>query len=126
MSLNADTIARYQPGGDVYAKLVAQYGTPDANRIAFAARSGDGAALANAIEIVRGHGGERSESTLGLFATQIATDPLAAPLDALNKPLGAAVWSLLKNPWVLLAFGLVLFFWLGGSDFLRKRLKKLA
>ena len=96
------TIDRYQAGGDIYATLAAQYGAAAADQIAAAAATGDRAQLSDAIELARGNGPARETSTLSIFGNQLATDPLAAPLDSLNNQLGKAFWNVLKNPFVLL------------------------
>ena len=122
MAINPETIARYQPGGDIYATLLGQYGTDAANTIAAAAATGDNAAVNQALATVRS-GPARNDSTLSLFWDQVTTDPLAAPLDSLNNQLGKAVWNVVKNPWVLLTAGLIVFHLFGGFTWLKKKLK---
>lgn len=121
------TIARYNPGGDIYAQLEAQYGRPGALLIAQAATTGDRDAVNNAIERVRGHGEKLDDSTARIFWGQITTDPFDAPLSTLNKGLGT-VWSsallgLLKNPWVVLTLVGVVFYYAGGFRWLWAKLK---
>lgn len=77
-------IERYQAGGDIYATLAAQYGTNAANSIAAAAATGDREQLTEAIAYVR-NGAALDDSTASIFIDQLLTDPLAAPLDALDK-----------------------------------------
>ena len=102
---------RYQPGGDIYARLADVYGKAGADYAA--ARAGDTVTLNQALsdlktaarsgtpvaEVANKYTG--STSTLGLFLNQITTDPLAAPLDSLNDQVGKAVWNVVKNPFVL-------------------------
>ncbi len=120
------TINRYQPGGDLYAQLEAQYGRTGALLIAQAARTGDRDALNEAFGRVR-HGERLEESTAKLFWQQITTDPFDAPLESLNKGLGTAATSallgVLKNPWVLLAVAGLVFYALGGFRWLGAKLK---
>lgn len=78
-----NVVARYQPGGDIYATLLSQYGQADADYIAQAAATGERAQLTEAIAYVR-HGAALNDSTAGIFLDQILTDPLDAPLDALD------------------------------------------
>ena len=77
-------IERYQAGGDIYATLAAQYGTNAANSIAAAAATGDREQLTEAIAYVR-NGAALDDSTASIFIDQLLTDPLAAPLDALDS-----------------------------------------
>ncbi|MDE2100738.1 MAG: hypothetical protein KGL39_26065 [Patescibacteria group bacterium] len=119
------TIQRYQPGGDIYATLVSQYGQQAAAQIAQAASTGDRTVLGNAIENAKGVAANTgSTSTLVNFWNQITTDPLAAPLQGANSIIGNSFLSLLKNPWVLGTLALVLFTWLGGWSLFRGALKK--
>lgn len=122
--LDAATIARYQPGGDIYATLLAQYGPQSAALIAQAASTGDRSQLGNAIENAKGVAPSGSTSTLTNFWNQITTDPLAAPLQGANNIIGNSVLSFLKNPWVIGAVVLILFTWLGGWSLLKGSLKK--
>jgi hypothetical protein len=120
------TIARYQPGGDIYATLEDQYGRNAALLIAQAAQTGDRDSLNEAIAQVR-HGAKLDDSTAKIFWQQITTDPFDAPLDSLNKGLGTVFKSaglgVLKNPWVLLALALVVFFAIGGHRWLFAKAK---
>ncbi len=123
--MDQNTVQRYQPGGDLYAKLVSQYGQASADAIAQAAATGDRTALANAIENARGIAANSgSTSTWSNFWSQITTDPLAAPLSGANNLIGNSFLSLLKNPWVIAVIVIVLFFALGGPAFLRAAYKK--
>lgn len=119
------TIQRYQPGGDIYATLVSQYGQDSANAIAAAALTGDRTVLGNAIENAKGiPQNTGSTSTVTNFLQQITTDPLAAPLQGANNILGNSFLSVLKNPWVVATIVLVLFTWLGGWSLFKGALKK--
>jgi hypothetical protein len=74
-------IARYQPGGDIYANLSGQYGIAPADIIAEAARTGDRFKVTDALALVR-RGQPLEESTSVILIDQLITDPLAAPLAA--------------------------------------------
>lgn len=117
-------IERYQPGGDIYNKLAAQYGTAAAQQVYQAALSNDRVAITDAIANVRS-GPPLQDSTAAIFFDQLATDPLAAPLADVNKVIGNTAFSFLKNPWVLVAIGAGVFIWLGGGDLLKKWFRKL-
>lgn len=85
-ALTAEIIARYQPGGDIYATIARTYrnGLADAEYVARAAATGNRDTLAEAIAYVR-NGAALETSTGVIFLDQVLTDPLAAPIDALNK-----------------------------------------
>jgi hypothetical protein len=102
-----DDLSSYLPGGADYAKVVAKYGQSAADTIATAARSGDQSQVNAAFATVL-HGPALDSSTLDALGNQLA-DPLAAPLSGLNKLLGNTFFSFLKNPWVLLTIGGVIF-----------------
>lgn len=123
MDITSDIIVRYQPGGDIYAQLEAQYGRNAALLIAQAAQTGDRTALNEAIAQVR-HGAKLNDSTARIFWAQVTTDPFDAPLDSLNKGIGTIVSSALKgtfsNPWVLL---LTIAIGIGAFFFLREHVK---
>jgi len=118
----AATVQRYQPpNGDIYKSLAATYGQNGALLVAQAARTSE---FPNDISnaIVRVQYGERLEdSTAKLFLQQITTNPLAAPLEGVNKILGKTFLSFLTSPWVLLALGLALFVMFGGLDLVKRR-----
>jgi hypothetical protein len=119
--IDAALVQRYQPGGDIYAKLEAKYGRNGALLVAQAARSGtDRVDISDAI--ARAEFGERlDDSTASIFLKQIATNPLGAPLDAANNALKNAALSFLKNPWVLLTLAIALFVMLGGLDLVKRK-----
>jgi hypothetical protein len=124
--MNQATIARYQPGGDIYAQLEGQYGRNGALLISQAAATGDQDAVNDAF--VRAKYGEKlDDSTASIFWHQITTDPFDAPLDSLNKGLGtaykSAILGLLKNPWVLVTLAGLVFYALGGFRWLGAKLK---
>lgn len=127
LDLDQATIARYQPGGDIYATLEQQYSRNGALLISQAALTGDRDNLNDAIERVRGHGEKLDDSTARIFWSQITTDPFDAPLQSLNKGLGtvysSALLGLLKNPWVLLTLAGLVFYALGGFRWLGAKLK---
>lgn len=122
--MNKATIQRYQPGGDLYAQLEAQYGRNGALLIAQAATSGDRGRVTDAIERVR-YGARLDDSTARLFWSQITTDPFEAPLASANAALGtigtSAIIGLFKNPWVLLVVAALIFHAFGGFAWLAKR-----
>jgi hypothetical protein len=98
--MNAQLISRYQPGGDIYAQISAQYGSAGADTVAAAALTGDENAINDALVRVR-YGSPLNDSTTSIFVDQITTDPTAAPLDALNKQLGNITKNIFGNPFVL-------------------------
>lgn len=112
---------RYAPGGDIYAANAEAYGIVGAERLWTAYQSGGRPAVGEAVKALKLGPNPPSTSTLAILANQLATDPLAAPAESLNRQLGLAVWNVLKNPFVLLALGLAFFFWVGGLGFLRKK-----
>lgn len=127
--MDAATIDRYQPGGDIYATVLKQYGQTWADNIAAAARTGDqsgevAAAIANARTAAGITKGPQDTSTLHAFVNLISTDPLGAPLAGLNNLVGNTFFSFLKNPWVLGALAVAAFFLLGGADYLRRKIAK--
>lgn len=95
-------IDRYQPGGDIYARLKAQYGDAGAALVAIAAQSGDRAQVTDALDRVK-YGERLNDSTLEIFLGQLATAPLDAPLDALDSAVDRIFDS--KGVWLLLAVG---------------------
>jgi hypothetical protein len=119
------TIARYQVGGDIYNTLMSQYGADAANSIANAAITGDRTQVASAIASAKGDGPVLNESTGSILATQLLTDPLAAPLGAANTLIGNSVFSFLKNPFVLATIGGGLFLYLGGGKAIRRFIENL-
>jgi hypothetical protein len=116
-------IDRYKPGGDIYQTLSDHYGSTAAQKVYQAALGGQPGAIAQAIGEVR-NGPPLNDSTASIFLDQIETDPLAAPLASANSLIGNSVLSFLKNPMVLLAVGVGLFFWLGGANLIRAWFKK--
>lgn len=104
--------SRYQPGGDIYAKLESQYGTAGANRVAIADASGAPYAVNDALTAIK-YGDRLPDSTAAIFYDQVTTDPLAAPLASANNVLGNSVLSFLKNPWVLILVLVLVWGWLG-------------
>ena len=118
-------IASYQPGGTAYANAVIMYGQAAANTLASAAATGDQTQLTNAIESIRGNGAAPlNTSTLSIFGNQLATDPLAAPLASANNALGNTFFSFLKNPWVLVAVGVIVFGAMGGFGWIGRKVFK--
>jgi hypothetical protein len=116
------TIARYQPGGDFYTTLSAQYGTAAADQIAAAAATGVQGAVAEAIGEVK-DGSPLDISTLDILANQLVTDPLAAPLADANSLLNNTFLSFLTNPMVLIVVVVAIFLFFGGADLIRRKVK---
>ena len=128
--MNNDLIQRYQPGGDIYASLAAEYGKPGADQVASVAWTGDRSKVTEAVTSIS-HGGPLETSTAAIFSEQIMTDPFGAPLETANKGLGNLSKSLIggvfSNGWVLLfvVAGLVgVFVYLGGGVWLRRLITK--
>lgn len=122
------TIARYQPGGDIYQTLLLQYGQTSADAIAAAAETGDNNGEVAAAIAQAKYGAPADDSTADAFITQITTDPLGAPLDDLESGLqtivGNSAIDFLKSPIVLIGIGAVVFFSLGGGQWLGKKILK--
>lgn len=122
--MNQDLINRYQPGGDIYVSLVSSLGQPGADSVAAAALSGD-EHIINAAIVQAQYGNPLSTSTLGIFAGELATDPLAAPLSDLNGILSNSIKSLIGNPLVLvsvIAIGAGVLIYFVGLEKLKKML----
>lgn len=114
--------SRYQPGGDIYARLASQYGQAGADRVARADASGVPYAVNDALVAIR-HGDPLSTSTTGIFLDNITSDPLGAPLESANNQIAKAVGNLFKNPWVLLVVAVVIITQLDGWAWIRKHVK---
>lgn len=127
--MTQDLINRYLPGGDIYAKLVTLYGADNADAIATAAKTGDETQVNAALTKAK-YGAPMDTSVADIFAQQILTDPMAAPLESANTVIGNTFWSFLKNKWVLLALGVTvggfLFFTFDGPAFIRAWMKRKA
>lgn len=100
-------IQRYQPSGDIYETLAAQYGVGAADTIAAAAATGDERQINAALVRVK-FGSDMPTNTLAIFGNQLATDPLAAPLESANNIARNSFLALLKSPWVILAVAAVI------------------
>lgn len=120
--MDANLIQRYQAGGDIYASLKSQYGASNADNIAAAATSGDETQV-NAAIVAAKYGGQLDASTWSIFGNQLATDPLGAPIESLNGQISKVLGDLFKNPLVLGAIALGLFFFFGGADVIRDWVK---
>jgi hypothetical protein len=132
------TITRYQPGGDIYATLVSQYGQNAADTLATAARSGDESQVNAALATIR-NGAPKDDSLTDALASQLYNDPLGAPLDqagtilsntlsAAGNAAKAATNAIIGNwgAWLLVgAVSIGLFFYFGGSAFVRRRISNL-
>ena len=84
------TQQRYQPGGDIYARLAADYGTANANYIAGVAASGGDI---NAAIVRVKHGESLPESYWGILGNQLYNEPLNAPLEQAGTVLSNASQS---------------------------------
>lgn len=119
--MTPDQIQRYQPGGDIYARLETERGRTGALLVAQAALTGDRTAITEALAQLNS-GDPRDESTARQFWSQVTNDPFDAPLESLNKGFGTVFKSaglgILRNPWVLLALAAVVFFAIGGHRWL--------
>lgn len=108
--MSESEIARYQRGGDLYAKLQQTYGTKDADAIAAAARTGDRYAITSAINVAKYDSQPLEEDYWDILADQ-SSDIFSAPLESANKAisatLGSAIKGVFSNPWVLLVVTLI-------------------
>ena len=131
------TINRYQAvnpdtgqQGDIYASLLAEHGQSCADACAAAALTGDETQINAALALYEGTTTPTvavplaNTSTLSIFGTQLATDPLAAPLAGANTLAGNTILSFLKNPWVVAIVVGYLFFFMGGGGMLKGILNK--
>ena len=126
MSLDAATIARYQPpNGDIYLTLQTQYGTDNANSIAQAALTGDNNGEVAAAISQAEFGNPLNTSTGQILANQLETNPLAAPLSGLETIASNSIKDFLTSPAVLLTLGAVAFFAFGGLAVITKQFNKL-
>jgi hypothetical protein len=115
------TIQRYQPGGDIYAQVANSYGTPAADRLAAAARTGIRLRVTETLADIRSGPPRTGTSTLGNLWAQLTTDPLAAPLDGLNNALANSVKSFFRNPYVIALVVLIVFLAAGGPRWLLRK-----
>lgn len=126
MSLDATTIARYQPpNGDIYLTLQSEYGTQNANAIAQAASTGDNNGEVAAAISQAAYGNPLNTSTASILANQLETNPLGAPLSGLEGILQNSISDFLTSPAVLLTGAAILFFVFGGTEILKGQLNKL-
>lgn len=119
--MTPELIARYQPGGDIYATLQTQYGPTAAASIAAAAQTGDETQINAAISQAK-FGSPLDTSTASIFANQIITDPFAAPAASFNDQIKKLFANLFGNPFLLIAVVAVVFFAFGGANRLRKKI----
>ncbi len=129
--MDQPTIARYQPGGDLYATIAARYGQQNADAIAAAASTGDQTQVNAAYQTaILGPNTTGSTSTAVNLYDQLTTNPLAAPVadantvitnsaSSVNSLFSSSLGALFKNPAVLLALVVGLFFFFGGSSIIR-------
>lgn len=120
-------LTRYYTFGDLWQQVFAQYGYAAAERVAAAAETGSLTAVnATLSDIRRGvtpasYPGADDTSTAGLFWQQITTDPFAAPLDSANNQIGNVFKNIFRNPFVLLALVGVVFYLVGGFDWIKRK-----
>ena len=132
-------LARYAPGGDIYNSLADEFGQDAANGAYRASLTGDRADLNRALSLARtaqrrgitfdqaqAQFPDGDESTARIFGHQITSDPLSAPLDALNSQLSKAAWNFAKNPMVLLLVAVGLFFYFGGLGTIKRKVANVA
>lgn len=129
--MDSTLIARYQNGGDIYASILAQHGQSAADACAAAALTGDETEINAALTLYTGTTTPNAavplstDTTAGDLYRQLTTNPLAAPLEGANTILGNTFLSFLKNPMVILAIGLVAFFFVfDGLNILKNLVKK--
>ena len=129
--MDSTLIQRYQPGNDIYNSILAQHGKDAADACAAAAMTGDETQINAVLALYSGTSTPTvavpmaDTSTANIFTNQILTDPLAAPLESANKVLGNTFFSFLKNPWVVVTVGIVVFFFVfDGVNLIRGWLKK--
>ena len=120
--IDAATIARYQSGGDIYQSILSQYGQAAADNVAAAAQSGDRSQITDALVTAK-YGANLDTNTFDIFANQILTDPLAAPLASANSLISNSLVDFLKSPAVLLVLGVAAFFALGGINLIKIKAK---
>jgi len=129
-NMDQATINRYQPGGDIYAQIVTQYGQAAADQMAAVTQSGNQAQINAALANIVAGPAPGSTSTLVNLYDQLTTDPLAAPVadantllsntaGSVNSLLGNTIASLFKNPAILVSLALALFFYFGGANIIR-------
>jgi hypothetical protein len=121
-------LSTYRPGGAIYQATLDRYGYDAAQQVADAALNNPDRLDTIFSDLRRGttdasYAPYADTSTLSNFATQIVTDPLAAPLDYANKALTNTAWSFLRNPMVLIVGAVILFFVFGGANLLRRKLQ---
>lgn len=102
----------YAPGTTAYATV--------------AASQGDSAAQAQWQAAIKAEQNQTplDTSTWDAFATQIVTDPLAAPAQTLNNQLSNVFKNIVTQPFVLLlVIGLVItaFFYFGGAALIKRK-----
>jgi hypothetical protein len=97
-----DLIQRWQPGGDIYAQVVAAYGVDAANACAAAATTGDRTQVTAALESIK-YGQPLQDSTAALFLDQITSDPLAAPLASADGLIRKTLLAFAASPFVAIA-----------------------
>jgi hypothetical protein len=124
------TAEDYLEGNDGFFAVMDKYGGGAAYAVDAAAEAGDITRINEILDNYRRgtsdatYPGSKDTSTLVNFVKLVTTDPLSAPLDSLNTQISRAMGNVFKNPWVLVTVLAVLFFALGGFDFLKRQLAK--
>lgn len=105
-----ELIQRYQPGGDIFVKLSAQFGGATARVIAQAAMTGDEHQVNAAIDHAK-YGADKPTSVVGILAGQSPSDWVNNSGDYWSSQINSVGFgvflNLLKKPFFLL--GVVLF-----------------
>jgi hypothetical protein len=126
--MESKKIARYQRGGDIWERIKNELGAAAADVVAEAATSGDEYRVNDAYKTAK-FGANLDDSTTDIFFGQMYNDPFAAPIEQADKIIsnaGKAVKKAIsdnfKNPilwFILIAAGIVLFWWIGGFRIIR-------
>ena len=118
-------IQRYQVGGDIYKKIVAQHGLNVANAAAAAALTGDETEVNAALSDAE-FGGPLNDSTASIFTDEIISHPFDAPAEAasgwVQNQIKDVLGNVVKKPLtlaLLLAIAAGAFLWLGGARLIR-------
>lgn len=82
MALQPD---RWQPGGDIYSAVSDKFGQAIADQLATAVANGDNYTVNDLLASTRYGSGPGQTTTLGEFVRLITTQPLDAPLAALDS-----------------------------------------
>jgi hypothetical protein len=98
--MNATTHQRYQIGGDIYNRALADYGLDGAGKLARAADddfANPDSRRVNEVLVELRHGNPLPEGTGGILVDQIISDPFDAPLDAAESAVQVVTQSAMKG-----------------------------